>query len=63
MWTLWFKDGGGRRLINSTEELYELGAMFGFKAIDVIAFNEVEMTDDEGDVIGGVFFNFSDGEK
>lgn len=63
MWTLWFKDGGGRQLINSTEELYQLGQIYGFHGIDVIAFNEIEMTDDEGNVIGGVFSNFDNERK
>ena len=63
MWTLWFKDGGNRQLINSTEELYELGQRYGFNGDDGIAFNEIEMTDDGGNVIGGVFSNFDNERK
>ena len=53
---MWFQDGGGRRAIWGREELQKLAKRFDFNSDEVLQTGETKMLDDDGDVIGGVYY-------
>lgn len=56
-WTLWWNDGGGRQILSGRKQLEAASEKFDFDADEVFECGSVDMTDDDGDVVGGVFTN------
>jgi hypothetical protein len=56
-WTLWFNDGGGRQLLVGREQLDAASKKYDFDADRVFDLGGIDLIDDDGDVIGGVYTN------
>ena len=55
-WIMWFNDSDWT-IISGVKELREQAIRFNFDAEEVLAWGEVNFTDDDGNVDGGVFFD------
>ena len=55
IYTMWFKDGGGRTLIEGRTQLRKFSKRYDFNLNEVISNGETEMLDVDGDVVGGIF--------
>ena len=55
LYTMWFKDGEGRTLIEGRAQLRKFSKRYDFNLNEVISNGETEMLDMDGNVVGGVF--------
>ena len=53
--TMWFQDGGGRTAIWGRRELRRYAKQYDFDADKVIKEGEIEMLDEFGEIVGGVY--------